>query len=155
MKNESKPCLLRRENMKQLSESTGLQVILLIAAVTIVGNLNAVVDYFLHPEIPYFDTGHLIVGGVSSIVFVVLFGILFSHVHFLTTALNTIKILEEFLPMCCSCKRIRRADANPAENESWQTIEGYITENTDSQISHSICPECTKKLYPQLVLKGS
>jgi hypothetical protein len=140
--------------MKRISESTGFQVILLIAAITIVaGNLNAVVDYFLHPAIPYFDKGHLIVGGVTAIVIVVLFGILLRHVHSLTRALNTIKLLEESLPMCFHCKRIRRADANPAEQESWQSIEGYITENTDSQISHSICPDCTDKLYPQLAVK--
>ena len=153
MKNEDKICLLRRQDMKRISESTGFQVILLIAAITIAGNLNAVVDYFLHPAIPYFDKGHLIVGGVTAIVLVVLFGILLSHVHSLTRALNTIKILEEFLPMCCNCKSIRRANENPAEQESWQSIEGYITENTDSQISHGICPDCTKKLYPQLAVK--
>ncbi|TFH03609.1 MAG: hypothetical protein E4H06_04205 [Methanosarcina sp.] len=139
--------------MKRISESTGFQVILLLAAITIVGNLNAVVDYFLHPAIPYFDRGHLIVGGFTAIVLVVLFGILLSHVHSLTSALNTIKLLEESLPMCFNCKKIRRAEANPAEQESWQSIEAYLTENTDSQINHGICPDCTTKLYPQLALK--
>jgi hypothetical protein len=154
MNNQEKICVLSREDMKRISESTGFQVILLIAAITVAGNLNAVVDYFLRPEIPYFDKGHLIVGGVTAIVLGVLFGILFSHVHSLTRALNTIKLLEESLPMCFHCKKIRRADANPAEQESWQSIEGYITENTDSQISHGICPDCTNKLYPQLTVKG-
>jgi hypothetical protein len=154
MNSQKNTCVLSREDMKRISESTGFQVTLLIAAIAIVGNLNAVVDYFLHPAIPYFDKGHLIVGGVTAIVLGVLFGILLSHAHSLTRALNTIKILEEVLPMCCNCKRIRRADANPTEQESWQSIEGYITENTDSQISHGICPDCTKKLYPQLAVKG-
>jgi hypothetical protein len=155
MDSHKKICnVLSREDMQRISESTGLQVILLIAAITIVGNLSAVVDYFLRPEIPYFDKVHLIVGGVTSIVFVVLFGILIRHAHSLTRALNTIKILEESLPMCFSCKRIRIADADPAEQESWQSIEGYITENTHSQISHGICPECTKKLYPELAVNS-
>ena len=153
MNSQENICGLSRQDMKRISASTGFQVILLIVGITIAGNLNAVVDCFFHPAIPYFDKEHLIVGGVTAIVFVVLFGILLSHVHTLTRALNTIKILEEFLPMCCNCKRIRMANANPAEQESWQSIEGYITENTDSQISHGICPDCTKKLYPQLAVK--
>jgi len=146
--------VLSREDMQRISASTGFQVILLIVGITIAGNLNAVVDCFFHPAIPYFDKEHLIVGGVTSMVFVAIFGILLRHAHYLTWALNTIKILEESLPMCFHCKKIRMADADPAEQESWQSIEGYITENTDSQISHGICPDCTNKLYPQLAVKG-
>ena len=33
----------------------------------IIANLNSVTDYFLHPDIPYFDEEHLIVGGVTGI----------------------------------------------------------------------------------------
>ena len=35
-------------------------------------NLNALVDYVLHPYIPYFDKEHLIVGGVTGLVSIVL-----------------------------------------------------------------------------------
>ncbi len=37
-------------------------------------NLSALVDAFLHPEIPYFDIEHLIVGGVTGLVSSILFG---------------------------------------------------------------------------------
>jgi PAS domain S-box-containing protein len=38
-----------------------------ILAVSLMGNLNALVDAVLHPEIPYFDEEHLIVGGVAAL----------------------------------------------------------------------------------------
>lgn len=54
-----------------------------------------------------------------------------------------VKLLESILPICMSCKRIRSGDDN------WQSLEAYVTEHTDSVVSHGICPECAKKLYPQ------
>lgn len=41
-----------------------------LAALTIIliANLDALVDALLHPEIPYFDEEHLIIGGVSSLL---------------------------------------------------------------------------------------
>jgi len=60
----------------------------------------------------------------------------------LQDALATIKTLQGFLPICSACKKIRD------EKSEWHQIEDYIREHTDSQFTHSICPECTKKLYP-------
>jgi len=153
MKNEDKICLLSRERMKQISGSSGFQTALATAALLIMGNLNALVDYFLHPDIPYFDQGHLIVGAATSFVSALLFGVVLIHARYLSRALSTIRTMEKLLPICCNCKSVRRADADPAERESWQPIEAYITETTASRISHGICPECVKKLYPELALK--
>lgn len=55
---------------------------------------------------------------------------------------SRIKVLEGILYICASCKRIRDVDG------SWHELEDYITERSDSQFSHSLCPECVKKLYP-------
>ena len=54
-----------------------------------------------------------------------------------------IKILEGFLPICAHCKKIR-------EKNNWVQMEAYITEHSLSKFSHSICPDCRKKLYPDL-----
>jgi hypothetical protein len=156
MDNHEKICsILSRERMKQISRSTGFQAVLAVAAIVIMGNLNAAADYFLHPDIPYFDHGHIIVGAATAAVSAILFGILLIHARSLGKALNTIRTMEEFLPICCNCKSVRKAAANPAENESWQPIEAYITEKTDSQVSHSICPDCIKKLYPQIAVRAN
>lgn len=54
-----------------------------------------------------------------------------------------IKILEGFLPICAHCKKIR-------EKNNWVQMEAYITEHSLSKFSHSICPDCSKELYPDL-----
>ena len=62
----------------------------------------------------------------------------------LQEALASIKTLENFLPICASCKMIRD------ENNKWHPIEDYILEHAGTEFSHTICPECTTKLYPDL-----
>jgi PAS domain S-box-containing protein len=46
-------------------------------------NLNAFVDFFLHPEIPYFDKEHLIVGSVSGIGTTFLLGLILLNINWL------------------------------------------------------------------------
>lgn len=55
------------------------------------------------------------------------------------------KVLSGFLPICAECKRIR------THNSNWVQIETYIRNRTDVEFSHSICPECVKRLYPGFV----
>jgi len=62
----------------------------------------------------------------------------------LEEALSQIKTLKGFLPICASCKRIRNDEGY------WQQIEAYIKEHSEAEFSHGICPECGKKLYPDL-----
>ena len=65
-------------------------------------------------------------------------------------ALSHIKNLEGILPICSSCKKIRLEGADPEQQEGWKPVEVYISERTKAEFSHSICPECMKKLYPDL-----
>lgn len=62
----------------------------------------------------------------------------------LRQALSEVKILSGFLPICASCKKIRD------DNGYWNQIEAYISEHSDAEFSHGICPECAGKLYPEL-----
>ena len=66
----------------------------------------------------------------------------------LEQALTHIKTLEGFLPICANCKKIRVDDANPKDQKSWSQIEAFLTKKTNAQFTHTICPECMKKLYP-------
>ena len=68
----------------------------------------------------------------------------------LEQALGHIKKLEGILPICANCKRIRISDADPGNQKSWMKIESYLCDRTDAKFSHSICPECMRKLYPNL-----
>lgn len=59
------------------------------------------------------------------------------------------KILSGFLPICAKCKRIRD------DVSQWIEIEAYIRDHTNVEFSHSICPACTKELYPGLRKKSN
>jgi PAS domain S-box-containing protein len=60
----------------------------------------------------------------------------------LREALFKVKTLSGLLPICASCKQIRDDKGN------WNPIETYVRDRSNAQFSHGICPECTKKLYP-------
>jgi|WetSurMetagenome_2_1015567.scaffolds.fasta_scaffold685218_1 hypothetical protein len=65
----------------------------------------------------------------------------------LEKALSHIRNLEGILPICANCKKIRREGTAPDNQANWVQVESYISEKTDAKFSHSICPECMKKLY--------
>jgi len=60
-------------------------------------------------------------------------------------ALNNIKTLKGLVPICASCKKIRD------DKGFWSHVEVFIQQRTDAEFSHGICPDCAKKLYPDLV----
>ncbi|MBN2441788.1 MAG: DUF3365 domain-containing protein [Spirochaetales bacterium] len=58
--------------------------------------------------------------------------------------IKEVKTLKGFIPICASCKKVRN-DAG-----YWNQIEQYIEEHSDIEFSHGICPDCMKRLYPDL-----
>ena len=62
-------------------------------------------------------------------------------------ASDHIKTLQGMLPICSACKNIRDDEGY------WNRIESYISEHSEVKFTHSICPDCTKKLYPELFTK--
>jgi DNA-binding response OmpR family regulator len=58
------------------------------------------------------------------------------RVRELQSALDTVKVLSGLLPICSYCKRIRD------DNDYWQQLECYVSEHTNAQFSHGICPSC-------------
>jgi PAS domain S-box-containing protein len=62
----------------------------------------------------------------------------------LQDALAKVKTLSGMLPICVSCKKIRD------DRGYWNQIESYVREHSEAEFSHSACPECVKKLYPEL-----
>ena len=55
-----------------------------------------------------------------------------------------IKQLEKVLPICSSCKKIKDASGNYIDSDE------YIINNTDSDVTHGLCPDCIQKLYPEM-----
>jgi len=61
----------------------------------------------------------------------------------LESALDHVKTLQGIIPICMHCHSIRNDDA------AWNKLEIYIEQHSDAQFSHSICPDCIIKYYPE------
>jgi len=59
----------------------------------------------------------------------------------LKESLTKIKTLGGLLPLCANCKKIR------TDKGYWQQVDHYISDHTDAEISHSLCPDCAEELY--------
>jgi len=58
---------------------------------------------------------------------------------------HEVKQLEGLLPICSYCKKIRN------EDNTWESVEGYVTKKTDAAFSHGVCPSCYDEfLKPQM-----
>ena len=55
-----------------------------------------------------------------------------------------INSLGTFLPMCANCKSIRE------KTGSWTPVDTYISDRSETEFSHGLCPACSEKLYPDL-----
>jgi CheY-like chemotaxis protein len=72
------------------------------------------------------------------------------HVHVeLRRAQGEIRVLRGFLPTCAHCKKIRD------EQGTWFAIETYITEHSEAQFSHSLCPDCVPIYFPEICASDS
>jgi len=65
----------------------------------------------------------------------------------LAQAIKGIHQLEAFLHMCANCHAIKDEDG------TWREPSDYIHRHTRTQFSHSVCPECMYKLYPEFADK--
>jgi hypothetical protein len=66
-------------------------------------------------------------------------------IHELQKTMDEIKVLQGILPICANCKKIRD------DSGYWEQVEKYVQDRSEAQFSHSICPECARKLYPGFV----
>lgn len=66
----------------------------------------------------------------------------------LTTELSNTKdeinSLSHLLPICANCKKIRD------DKGTWNHVDEYLRDHSDSLISHGLCPDCIEDLYPDL-----
>jgi PAS domain-containing protein len=61
----------------------------------------------------------------------------------LEKALSEIRTLQGILPICSFCKKIRNDEGY------YEQIESYFHKHSDVDFSHTICPICMKKHYPE------
>ena len=65
----------------------------------------------------------------------------------LSDALAQVKQLKGIVPICMHCKKIRN------DENYWQQVEVYVADHTEADFSHSICPQCLEKHYPDYAKK--
>ncbi len=57
--------------------------------------------------------------------------------------MSQIHALSGLLPICSHCKKIR------SDEGYWQQLEVYISDHSDAEFTHGICPECINTHYPE------
>jgi len=63
--------------------------------------------------------------------------------------------IEQLLPICASCKKIRTDNDHPENPRSWTSIDEHLRDKKDMVFTHSICPDCMMKLYPGMFGDGT
>jgi len=66
----------------------------------------------------------------------------------LQQALDEVRTLRGIFPICTNCKKIRD------DKGFWNQVEKYVSERTEAEFSHGICPECAQKVYPDIRTKN-
>jgi PAS domain S-box-containing protein len=101
--------------------------------------------YFVVTATPYFDIDDNPTGIIETFQDITSRRLLEKEMEALIVnlrrAMDKVKTLSGFLPICASCKKIRD------DKGYWNQIESYIKEHSEAEFSHSICPDCAKKLY--------
>ena len=80
--------------------------------------------------------------------FVALQNSLAERIKELQEAVAQIHTLRGIIPICSFCHKIRN------DQQSWERIEKYISDHSEAEFSHGICPECMKKNYPEYSKKS-
>lgn len=62
----------------------------------------------------------------------------------LQKALDEITQLQQILPICSHCKKIRTDDGY------WEQVDQYLLDHFHTPCSHSICPDCLEKFYDDI-----
>ena len=70
-----------------------------------------------------------------------------THALLILEDVSELMDLRSVIPICANCKRIRN------DEEYWEHVEAYFKNRLDLDFSHGICPDCFKKLYPDLYSK--
>ena len=119
------------------------------------GLIDTILDYaFFYKgesilDLLFFDIPSHAIYFRSSILFLfIIFGLIAGNtISRLEEALQNVKTLTGFLPMCAWCKNIRNDEGY------WQKIEAYFKSHSDLDFTHAICNDCAKKQYPELYTK--
>ena len=133
--------------MRQQSKCNSIYIILLTSRARkediVVGLEAGANDYLTKP----FDHNELRARIQVGRRIVELQSALETRVRELQEALANIKTLHGLIPICSHCKKIRD------DKGYWNRVEVYISQRSNAEFSHGICPTCLEKYYPEMISK--
>ena len=115
-------------------------IIVLIFLCLTVGNDIVDIPHYVFNDAPTSYSQRL---GEIIIELVIFFIIMTIQILLFKKLYKRIRFLEGFIPICANCKKIRNTE------DQWEQMEKYIAQHSLAQFSHSICPDCARKLYPK------
>jgi diguanylate cyclase (GGDEF)-like protein len=74
-----------------------IRLLIYLVIVLLMANISPIINSFLHPEIPYLDPEHLLVGGVTASLTVLLLGLLISHATRMASIAQELSLLNKAL----------------------------------------------------------
>lgn len=77
----------------------------------------------------------------SYILILAVFSILLTR-----TLIAKVKYLEGFIPICSFCRKVR-------VGAEWQSFEKYLSDHSEAELSHGLCPDCAEKHYGEYLKK--
>ncbi len=122
--------------------------ILLVAAVV---SVLTVLDFFLSPGDAYWMAASNRMLSLFTIWVTAVLSFLHKRdqeererlIFELQDSLEHIKTLRGLLPLCVSCKKVRNGQGY------WKSLDAYVSERSEAQITHGICPDCFTHYYPK------
>lgn len=98
------------------------------------------------------EYAYLLLAGVMSAALLLRFARLHAEVEALNAALARkvqaaeaeIDVLQDLIPICSHCKKIRRDDG------FWQQVDQYFAERHEAAFTHGICPTCIEQHFPDV-----
>ena len=63
--------------------------------------------------------------------------------------ITEVDALRRLLPICSNCNKIRN------DEQYWESVSEYFQKHAGFKFTHSYCPECAQKLYPDLYSEQS
>ena len=60
-----------------------------------------------------------------------------------------LQLYESILPVCCVCGKVRDDTGTERGKGSWESLQAFVTEHSDTSLSHTFCPPCYQEYRQQ------